>query len=61
VPIVAQTAKENGIPFRAIRLESKEDARNAPTPVTTYALFHDGEYLTNEQMNAARFLKLVSK
>ena len=48
------------IPFKAIRIESKTDARNAPTPITTYALFCDGEYLTNEQMNDSRFLKLVS-
>ena len=61
VPIVEQTAREHGIPFRAIRLESKADAQNAPTPITTYALFFNGEYLTNEQMNDARFLKLVSR
>ncbi|MGN0400968.1 MAG: YoaP domain-containing protein, partial [Acetatifactor sp.] len=27
----------------------------------TYALFCDGEYVTNEQMNDKRFLKLISK
>lgn len=51
VPMVAQTAKEHDIPFQSIRIESKEEARNAPTPITTYALFYDGEYLTNETMN----------
>ena len=61
VPIVEQTAKEHGIPFRAIHLESREAAQNAPTPVTTYALFHDGVYLTNEQMNDSKFLKLAAK
>ncbi len=61
VPIVARTAEERHIPFKAIRLESKDEARNAPTPVTTYALFHDGEYLTNEQMNDRKFLKLISR
>ncbi len=61
VPIVEQTARDNGIPFRTIRLESRAAAQNAPTPITTYALFYDGEYLTNEQQNAARFLKLASK
>lgn len=60
VPVVAQTAEKHHIPFTAIHLETKESARNAPTPVTTYALFRDGEYLTNEQMNEAKFLKLVS-
>ena len=34
---------------------------NAPIPFTTYALFCDGDYLTNEQMNDTKFLKLVSK
>ena len=61
VPILEETAKTRGIPFRAIHLESREEARNAPTPVTTYALFCDGEYLTNEQMNEARFLKLLAQ
>ena len=60
VPIVEQTAREHGIPFKAVRLDSREAARNAPTPVTTYALFRDGVYLTNEQMNEAKFLKLAA-
>ena len=61
VPIVEQTAKDNGIPFKAIRLKTKEEARNVPTPVTTYALFRNGEYLTNEQMNDSKFLKIAGK
>lgn len=59
VPIVEATAKAHGIPFRAIRIESREAAQSAPTPVTTYALFFDGEYITNEQMNDTKFLKLA--
>ncbi|MBP3870931.1 MAG: YoaP domain-containing protein [Faecalicoccus sp.] len=61
VPIVEKCAKDHNIPFKAIHLTSKEDAQNAPTPITTYALFKDGEYLTNEQMNDKKFLKLVAK
>ncbi|MBR3125870.1 MAG: YoaP domain-containing protein [Mogibacterium sp.] len=61
VPIVEQTAKENSIPFRAIHIRSRDEAQNAPTPITTYALFCDGEYITNEQMNDKKFLKLVSR
>ena len=59
VPIVEAVARERGVPFRAIWLQSREEAQNAPTPITTYALFRDGEYLTNEQMNDKRFLKLL--
>ena len=61
VPILAQTAKENNLPFHAIQITSKEEAQNAPTPITTYALFYNGTYLTNEQMNDKKFLKLASR
>ena len=59
VPILERTAKEHDIPFKAVQIVSREEAQHAPTPVTTWALFRDGEYLTNEQMNEARFLKLA--
>ena len=61
VPIVEQTAKDNGIPFKAIHIESRDEAQNAPTPITNYALFYDGEYVTNEQMNDTKFLKLAGR
>ena len=61
VPVAGAVAKGNNVPFRAVHLQSREDAQNAPTPITTYALFYNGEYLTNEQMNDKRFLKLLSK
>ena len=61
VPLVEKTAREHGIAFHAIHLRTLAEARSAPTPITTYALFRDGAYLTNEQMNETRFLKLVTK
>lgn len=59
VPILEATAKERGIPLQTVRLQSREEAQNAPTPVTTYAVFYNGEYVTNEQMNDAKFIKLA--
>ena len=61
VPIVEHVAKEQAVKFKAIHLQSKEDAQKASTPITTYALFLNGEYVTNEQMNDKKFLKLLSK
>ena len=61
VPIVQAAAEEHGIPFHAIHLDTREAAQNAPTPVTTYALFLNGNYVTNEQMNAAKFLRLAGQ
>ena len=60
VPILEETAAKNKVTFKAIKLDSREEAQNAPTPITNYALFHDGEYITNEQMNDKKFLKLVN-
>ena len=48
VPVLEAVAKEQGVPFRAIHLQSKSEAQNAP------------KYLTNEQMNDKRFLKVIN-
>lgn len=61
VPIITNIAKEKSVNFKAIHLESKEEAQSVPTPITTYALFFDGNYMTNEQMNDKRFLKLLGE
>lgn len=47
--------------FRPVLLKSRNDAQSAPTLITTYALFYNGEYVTNEHMNDNRFLKLLKK
>ena len=61
VPVIENIAKEKSVKFKSIHLQNKEDAQSAPTPITTYALFLDGSYVTNEQMNDKRFLKLLEK
>ncbi|SFQ25240.1 YoaP-like [Butyrivibrio proteoclasticus] len=61
VPVLEETAKKNNIPFKAIKIQSIDEAQNAPTPITTYSFFCDGEYVTNEQMNDKKFLKLIGK
>ncbi len=33
-------------PFKVIHITDKESAQNVPAPVTTYALFRDGQFLT---------------
>ena len=47
--------RKTGYPSKAVKIRSREDAQNAPTPITTYSLFCDGEYITNEQMNDKKF------
>ena len=59
VPVLEHTAAELNIPLRTVHITTKEQAQSAPTPITTYALFCDGEYVTNEVLNDKRFLKLI--
>lgn len=61
VPILENKAKEMGLQFTSILLDSKEKARKCPAAVTTFALFYKGEYVTNEIMSTAKFEKAVEK
>ncbi len=59
VPKVQEAAKEHGIPFKAIHITEKETAQNVPAPVTTYALFRDGKFVTQSIQSDKKFLKLA--
>ncbi len=61
VPILKEYADEKGIPLEVIHITDRKTARNAPTPVTNYALFKDGKYLTNEVQNINKFEKLCNR
>ena len=56
---VQQAAKKHGIPFKAIHITDKESAQNVPAPVTTYALFRDGQFLTQSIQSDKKFLALA--
>ena len=59
VPRVQEAAKEHGIPFKATHITDKESAQNVPAPVTTYALFRDGQFLTQSVQSDKKFLALA--
>ena len=59
VPRVQEVAKEHGIPFKVIHITDKESAQNVPAPVTTYALFRDGQFLTQSIQSDKKFLALA--
>ena len=59
VPRVQQVAKEHGILFKAIHITDKENAQNVPAPVTTYALFQNGKFLTQSIQSDKKFLALA--
>ncbi len=61
VPIVEKFAKEKGIPFESVLIDSTEKAQNAPCVWTNYALFYNGRYISNEILNEKKFAELIGK
>ena len=59
VPRVEEAAKEHHIPLKVIHITDKESAQNVPAPVTTYALFRDGKFLTQGIQSDKKFLALT--
>lgn len=61
VPRVQAAAQENGIVLKVIHITDRETAQNVPAPVTTYALFRDGKFLTQGIQSDKKFLALAGK
>jgi len=61
VKIIEDIAKAKSVPFRAIRFETAAEAQSAPAPPTSYCLFFNGEFLTNEILSGKKFEKLVAE
>jgi N-acetylglutamate synthase-like GNAT family acetyltransferase len=59
VPLIEVIAKENSIPFKAISLETAQEAQNAPAPFTSYSLFYNGKFVTNEILSAKKFENIL--
>lgn len=59
VPLLEKAAAVRGVPFQTIRFETKEQAQNAPSALTTYSLFYNGDFLTNEILSEKKFEKIL--
>ena len=59
VPLIEDAAKAKSVPFQAIRFQTTDEAQNAPAPTTSYSLFYNGEFLTNEILSDKKFEKLL--
>jgi ribosomal protein S18 acetylase RimI-like enzyme len=61
VPLIENMARARNVPFKAIRFETTEDAQNAPAPSTSYCLFFNGKFVTNEILSDKKFEKLLAE
>ena len=61
VPLIEKMAADKAIPFETILLETAEQAQAAPAAVTSYCLFYDGKFLTNEILSEKKFEKMAKR
>lgn len=59
VSIIERAAIENSIDFKLIKINTVEEAQNVPLPFTTYSLFINGKFQTNEILTEKKFLKIM--
>lgn len=56
---VEAVAKERNIPLKTVHITTKEAAQNVPAPVSTYALFKNGRFVTQAIQSDKKFLSLA--
>ncbi len=61
VPIIESLAKEKGVQFESVLIDSKEQAQNAPMAWTNHAVFYNGNYITNEILSEKKFNELIAR
>lgn len=59
VPLLKEAAKARGINIELVKFETREAAGNSPSPFTTYSLFINGTFATNEILSPVSFEKLL--
>ncbi len=59
VPLLENVAKARNAALQTIHIQTTEQAQNAPTPFTTFSLFHDGQLVTHEILSEKKFEKIL--
>jgi hypothetical protein len=60
-PLIAEIARLKGVDFTLIKIQTKEQAQNAPAPFTIYSFFYNGEFVTNEIYAEKKFIKFLEE
>ncbi|GAA0736091.1 YoaP domain-containing protein [Clostridium oceanicum] len=59
VRVIEKIAIERNLDFTIKKINTLEEAQNAPCPFTTYTLFINGKFKTNEILSEKKFLKIL--
>jgi hypothetical protein len=58
-PIIKELAEGRGTTVKLVKIETMEQAQNAPAPFATYSFFFDGQFVTNEIFGEKKFGKFM--
>lgn len=60
---LAETAEKRNLPLKVIKLKTREEAQNAPSPATIFSLFLDGKFMTTDLSVCmdSRYDKVIDK
>ncbi len=60
---LAETSAKRGIPLKIIKLETMEQAQQAPSPATIFSLFYNGKFVTTDLSACldSRFDKVINE
>lgn len=61
IPLLEDIAKHHGLPLSVHKIETKEQAQNAPAPFTAFSLFFQGMFITNEILSEKKFEKFIQE
>ena len=59
VPLIVEVAQAQAISLQVVHLTSLQAAQKAPTPSTSYSLFYNGEFYTNEILSVKKFTTII--
>lgn len=60
---IIETAKNRNLPLKVIKLTTKKEAQNSPSPATIFSLFYNGKFITTDISVCmdSRFDKIMAK
>lgn len=57
--VLKELSSKEGIELEIIRIDTKEQAKDLPSPFSIYSIFYNGNFITHEILNEAKFSKIV--
>ena len=59
VPLLQKIAESHSLPLSVHKIQTTEQAQNAPAPYTTYSFFNNGRLVTHEIFSEKKFEKFL--